>query len=154
MKTALIKKMAQFIWNKQLSLISGPWHSIVWGILGRVLRTYYLTCPGQVFVPPLLVVIHFFHKRVIFFNILPEHSILMSTLFMALKQQSVDTKENHQNQCEKICQWTYLDLKQWWFLFSKHFRRSIALLIDKIMVWSRPNLRSPTWRVWDQLPPQ
>ena len=46
------KKMAQFLWNKQLSLISGPWHSIRSGISGRVLLTYYLTCPGRVFVPP------------------------------------------------------------------------------------------------------
>ena len=49
-----MKKMVQSIWNKHLSLISGPKHSIGSGILGRVLRTYYyLTCPGRVFVPPL-----------------------------------------------------------------------------------------------------
>ena len=37
------------------SWISGPWHSIGLGISGRVLRTYYLTCPGRVLVPPLNV---------------------------------------------------------------------------------------------------
>ena len=53
MTTVLIKKMAQLIWNKQLSLISGPWYSIGLGISGRVLRTQNLTWPGRVFVPPL-----------------------------------------------------------------------------------------------------
>ena len=48
-------KMGKLIWNKQLSLISGPWHSIGSGISGRVLRAYYLTCPGRVFVPPLML---------------------------------------------------------------------------------------------------
>ena len=53
MKSALIKKMTQVIWNKQLSLISGPWHSIRSGVSGPVLLAYYLTRPGRVFVPPL-----------------------------------------------------------------------------------------------------
>ena len=47
-KSCGIKNMAQLIWNKQLSLISGQLYSIGSGILGRVLRTYYLTCPGRV----------------------------------------------------------------------------------------------------------
>ena len=46
------KNVKLSIWKKQLSLISGPLHSIGSGISGRVLRTYYLTCPGRVFVPP------------------------------------------------------------------------------------------------------
>ena len=40
------KKMALLIWNKQLSLISGPCHSIALGISGRVLRTY--SCLAQI----------------------------------------------------------------------------------------------------------
>ena len=37
--------MTQIIWNKQLSLIPGPWRSIGPSISVRVLLTYYLTCP-------------------------------------------------------------------------------------------------------------
>ena len=45
MKTALIKKMTQIIWNKQLSSIPGPWRSIAPSISVRVLLIYYLTWP-------------------------------------------------------------------------------------------------------------
>ena len=48
------KKMAQLIRNKQLSLISGPWHLIGSGISGRVLCTCYLSCLGRVVAPLLL----------------------------------------------------------------------------------------------------
>ena len=47
--------MAHWMWDKQLTLISGPWHSIRSGISDRVWRTYYLTYPSssRVYVPPL-----------------------------------------------------------------------------------------------------
>ena len=43
---ALLQKPAQWIRNKQISFLTGRWHSIGSGIWGRVLRTYYLTFPG------------------------------------------------------------------------------------------------------------
>ena len=47
---ALIEWMAQLMWNNEPSLISGLSHSIGSGNSDRVSRTFYLTCPGWVFV--------------------------------------------------------------------------------------------------------
>ena len=73
--------MTHSICNKQFTLISGPWYSIESGISDQVLRTYYLTCPGRVFVPPLIPDALMFDGDVI--NNLKQHSTSDATVTYA-----------------------------------------------------------------------
>ena len=55
------KTAAHIICNVQLTLISGPWYSMGSVISSQVLRTYYLTGLGHVFVPPLVYTCYLTH---------------------------------------------------------------------------------------------
>ena len=76
------KKMARLILNRQLSLISGPWHSIGAGVSSPVLSTYYPTSLNRVFVPSLVSVCCVWIFKSVFRIPLNKLSVQLSFLYM------------------------------------------------------------------------